>query len=395
MKTSASRMSLSALLLILVVSGCATYQVKTTNTTPIVTQQTLLSEDQLLDVAIVRFDPGEMPTEQDDNPLYFAEIRKAESQYFPFLLMQAMQKSAAWGPVRIVPQGSVPLDLNVTAKILSSDGEQLKLWVHAFDATGRTWLEKEYQGLASRYAYDPKHKDNSEPFADLYNRIANDLLNYRRQLSNQQVAYLHELAALRFAGNFAPQVFADYVNQNNDGYYQISRLPASGDSMMQRLQSIRERDQMYIDTLQEYYSQYAREMAVAYRAWRGQSYQEVIAMRELEEEARKRTILGAAAIVGGVLGAGSPDAVARAASYVGVAGGGYMLKSGMDKSDQAQIHIDALLELGESLEASIAPQSIELEDRTVTLSGTVDDQYQQWQALLKEIYQLERGESVH
>ncbi|MBT1063105.1 hypothetical protein KJY73_05925 [Bowmanella sp. Y26] len=384
---------LSLALVALMTGGCATYQVKSTNTTPVVTQQTLLNENQLLDVAIVRFDPGEMPEEDDENTLYFAEIRKAESQYFPFQLMQAMQKSAAWGPVRIVPQNSVPLDLNVTGKILSSDGEKLRLWIHAFDASGRTWLEKEYESQASRYAYDPKYKQTGEPFLDLYNRIANDLLQYRQQLNEQQVAYLHELAALRFASEFSPQVFGDYVKQDSNGYVSINRLPASGDNMMQRLQAIRERDQMYIDTLQEYYSQYAREMTVAYRAWRGQSYQEVIAMRELQEESRKRIMLGAAAILGGVLGAGSPDAVARAASYVGVAGGGYMLKSGMDKADQAQIHVDALLELGESLEASIAPQSIELEDRTVTLSGTVDDQYQQWKALLREIYQLERGQS--
>ena len=47
--------------------------------------------------------------------------------------------------------------------------------------------------------------------------------------------------------------------------------------------------------------------------------------------------------------------------------------------------------MGSSLEAEIAPQVIELEDRTVTLTGTVQAQYQQWQELLQKIYQQERG----
>jgi hypothetical protein len=47
--------------------------------------------------------------------------------------------------------------------------------------------------------------------------------------------------------------------------------------------------------------------------------------------------------------------------------------------------------MGSSLEAEIAPQVIELEDRTVTLTGTVKVQYEQWQELLHKIYKQERG----
>ena len=44
-----------------------------------------------------------------------------------------------------------------------------------------------------------------------------------------------------------------------------------------------------------------------------------------------------------------------------------------------------------SLEAEITPQVIELEDRTVMLSGNVEDQYEQWRELLAEIYRNEVG----
>ena len=44
-----------------------------------------------------------------------------------------------------------------------------------------------------------------------------------------------------------------------------------------------------------------------------------------------------------------------------------------------------------SLEAEITPQVIELEDRTVMLSGNVEDQYAQWRELLADIYAAEIG----
>jgi hypothetical protein len=69
-----------------------------------------------------------------------------------------------------------------------------------------------------------------------------------------------------------------------------------------------------------------------------------------------------------------------------------VVKSGLSKRAEAQIHIEALAELGQSLEAEIEPQVIELEDRTITLTGNVEAQYQQWKELLRQMYALERGE---
>ena len=46
----------------------------------------------------------------------------------------------------------------------------------------------------------------------------------------------------------------------------------------------------------------------------------------------------------------------------------------MDLKSQTSIHIEALQELGDSLEASLEQQSIELEDRTIILTGSVTEQ---------------------
>jgi len=37
----------------------------------------------------------------------------------------------------------------------------------------------------------------------------------------------------------------------------------------------------------------------------------------------------------------------------------------------------------------LSPSVIEMEDRTVTLSGTIKEQSSQWRAVLQEIYQTE------
>ena len=47
--------------------------------------------------------------------------------------------------------------------------------------------------------------------------------------------------------------------------------------------------------------------------------------------------------------------------------------------------------MGSSLESEIAPQVIALEDQTITPTGTVRAQYDQWQSLMEKIYIKERG----
>ena len=117
-----------------------------------------------------------------------------------------------------------------------------------------------------------------------------------------------------------------------------------------------------------------------------------MALKELKAESTRRLIAGGVAILAGIAGASSGDSTTtRTAGQVAIIGGGYLLKSGLEKRNEAQIHVEALEELGMSLEAEITPQVIELDDRTVMLSGNVEDQYAQWRKVLEEIYATEVG----
>ena len=68
-----------------------------------------------------------------------------------------------------------------------------------------------------------------------------------------------------------------------------------------------------------------------------------------------------------------------------------MFKSGLDRGSEARIHEAGLKEMADSLGAEIAPHTIALEDKTITLSGTVEEQYAQWRAILNDIYLTETG----
>jgi hypothetical protein len=376
--------------LLTLLSACVSQTITSTSVPRIDTATTEVAEAQLLDVGISIFNPGIDDYEEGEQT--YPEVRKAEARFMPFLLAEAMQDSGAWGAVRVVPNPAQINDLVVTGKILHSDGEELELHIQAVDSSGHEWLDKNYVGVASRYSYKATTRNKYDPFQAVYNTIANDLLEQQEKLQLQDRVNIRLVTELRFARSFSPEAFDGYLDKTRKGKYEVVRLPAENDPMLERVIAIRERDQMFIDALQEYYRTFGNEMHDPYQEWRKQSYEEAVALQELQSESTRQLIAGALAVVAGIAAATTGDSsTSRVAGQVAVLGGGFLLKSGLEKRSEAQIHVQALEELGMSLEAEITPQVIELEDRTVMLSGNVEDQYAQWRELLADIYAAEVG----
>jgi hypothetical protein len=385
-----SALRLPAMLMVCTLfAACVNHSVKSTSVPAVATASESVPEELLLDVGIVVFDPG--LEEYDEDQQIYPEVRKAEARYMPTLLAQAMAQSAAWGAIRVVPDAGQLNDLIVQGEILRSDGEALELHIRAADSRGQMWLDKNYSAHASRYAYEVTTRSKQDPFQAVYNTIANDLLQRLESLRQADRRDIRLVTELLFARSFSPEAFDGYLARNRKQVYLVMRLPAEEDPMLQRVRQIRERDQLFIDTLQDYYGNFGVQMIGPYQEWRKLSYEEAVALQELRAESTRRLIAGGLALLAGIAAAGSSEGSSRTAGNVAIIGGGYLLKSGLDKRNEAQIHVEALEELGMSLEAEISPQVIELEDRTVTLSGNVEDQYAQWRALLAEIYRAEIG----
>jgi hypothetical protein len=371
-------------------AGCVSQTVKSTSVPPLRSPVATVPENELLDVGVAIFDTG-IDLADDDERIY-PEVRRAEARYIPQLLTEVMQNSGAWGAVRVVPDGSRVTDLRVSGTILHSDGESLKLRIVARDSRDYVWLDKVYEGNASRYAYDAKTRAAYDPFQLVYHNIANDLVMRFEELPSAQRKDIRTVSELLFAQSFSSEAFTGYLDTTRKGKRMVVRLPADDDPMLERVRKLRERDHVFVDTLQSYYDGFSEDMYGPYQEWRKLSYEEVVAYQELKAESRRQLIAGGAAILAGIAASGSSDRSARTAGSVAIIGGGYLLKSGLESRAEAQIHVEALEEIGQSLEAEITPQVIQLEDRTVMISGSVEDQYAQWREVLAEIYRNEIGD---
>lgn len=374
-------------------AGCNTTTVKTTSYEQVVLESEVTPEELLLDVGVGIFNPGIDALSVEEEGV-FPKIREAEARFIPFKLMETLQHTGNWGVVRVVPDRISEMDLWVDGEILKSDGENLWLQVLVEDASGKRWFSKKYTGIAGKYSYDDTTAHRSDPFQKVYNQIANDMLAYRNQYSAGEIRNIRTIAELKFARDFSPEVFHDYLGLDEKGRYTVTRLPAADDPSLQQIRQIRERDYIFVDTLQQYYASFVNQMEEPYREWREAYFLESQALREVKSESNARLIGGALAVLAGILAQGVDSRTARTAGWVGIGAGAAAIQSGLQKREEAKIHVEALEEVSASLDSEIEPHSIDLEDRTVTLTGTVREQYGQWRRILKEIHATETGSAT-
>jgi len=349
--------------------------------------------DELLDVGVRLFDPSIPEDEkQREKERVFPEVRRAESRYIPVLIRDTLEDTGQWGQVRVLPRDGTGMEVFIDGRIVHSDGRELELDVTVTDAAGRTWFRKTYQGRADTRAYKDVVAKPRDPFENVYNTLANDLLAARRALTQEQRVALRRVADLRFAADLAPYAFSGYLAQDKRGLYSVTRLPAEDDPVVQRMQRVRERDYALVDTLNEHYANFGGSMAVPYTEWRKYTHEELEAEAQAKREALTRQVLGAVAVVGGIMaGAETSSSAGSAAATAAVIGGMYAFKSGLDKRAEVKIHTESLKQLGDSFQSEVQPMVVDVEGRTLELKGSAEEQYAEWRQLLRELYENETG----
>jgi hypothetical protein len=387
-----NRFGTLVLILAMAVAGtghAAVDKVTSSTLAPIRTPSAPIEPDALLDVGIPPLDDGLALTDEDDT--VFPEVRFAESIYFSNQLAKTMEKSGAWGAIRVVPNTDVVMDLYITGTILQSDGETLDLDIRVYDTSGREWLKERHRQVVGKYTYDRRLKTLADPFQNLFTTIANRVLAVREKMTHEEAVRLRQISELRFAREFSPEAFNDHISESRGGILSIERLPAENDSILERISMIRDRDNLYVDTMQDYYDEFSRQMHLPYQDFRRASYDSVVKSRQLRKRGNRQIIAGIAGIIGGIYGRFTSGSwMAFDGSTAAAAAGGYALKQGLQTKQKAAEQTERVAEMGASLEAVIAPQVIALEDRSVTLTGTVQAQYEQWREMLHRIYEQER-----
>lgn len=349
-----------------------------------------IAEAQLLDVGIGLFDPGLPERGEKPQEGLHRGVREAEARYIPAHLRDTLQNTGQWGMVRVVPENAVGMDVHVSGKILKSDGELLALRITVRDSTERLWYTKDYQTRADSELYVESASLGREPHQRIFNLIANDLLAFRESLQQPALVEIRRVSELRFAQDLSPEAFGGYLKARRDGRLEVIRLPAHDDPMLVRVRQIRERDFMFLDTLNEHYSTFHRQMESPYESWRKFSYEELMAQREIEQRAFWQKAAGVAAIAGAILMDGRSTS-AQTGRTVLIIGGVELVKAGVQTGREATIHENALLELGSSFSAEIEPVVVEVRGETRRLEGSAETQYQEWRELLRAIYGAETG----
>jgi hypothetical protein len=387
---------LAALLAALALQGgCVSTTVVRANSEPPLKATREVPEPELLDVGIAVFDPGLPTTDEEreklEDQLVFPEVRRAEARYFPYALKQTLQDTGHWGAVRVIPRPTNAVDVTVQGRIVSSDGERLVLAITARDALGRVWIDdKEYEDLAAKLSYRDSVGGGGDPFQDIYIAIANDLTLTAGSLPGEELERIRSVAELRFAQDLAPAIFDGYLAPDGEGRTQPVRLPARDDPNVERMRRVREREYMFFDTLDGHYAGFHQDMGKPYDEWRKYSYDEVIALRDMQRQARLHKALGAAVIAGGLM-IDTDTNMGAMGQTAAIYGGMTIIKTGMDMSSQARAHTEALRELGDSFEGEVSPLVMDIEGVTVTLTGSLDQQFDDWRRLLREIYAAETG----
>ena len=375
----------------ILLSGCAGYHSQKIGPTTMMKAQSEIPEERLLDVGIQVFESDEISEKQAEEERTSSEIRKAERHFIPYHLKNTLQQSSYWGAVRVFPAKTEDIDVLVSGKIVASNGEHLVLHIDVVDATGKTWFSKTYESEAASAFYSGNLAGEKDAFQDLYNAISNDMSAYRMKLSATAVRNIRTVSKLTFAENFVPSIYTGYLAKDKKDIITVNRLPADADPMMTRLLRIRERENMYVDTLNEYYDVYYHAMWPSYEDWRKLNYQEIQAIKKIKREAMMRKLAGALLMVGAVaLNAG--DVNHTGALQMGmILIGGQVLIDGFNISKQAEIHSASIKELSESFESEMRPVVMEFEGKQYELTGSAEEQFNRWRELLRQIYIAETG----
>ena len=383
-------------------SGCTSHTVRVVDTTP-PEQLPNIEEDLLLDVGVAVFDSN-VPDAFDDQVAQniTQEVRRAEANYMAYFAKNLLQSTGNWGAVRVVPRQTHAVHVAVSGRIVHSDGERLILQAQVRDARGKLWFDTSYECLASKYAYGDSVPPGIDPFQAVYRQLADDMLAYRKTLSEADIQAIRTTAEMRFARQMAPDAFADYVVEvgkkddaaRQPALFEVRRLPSEDDPMLGRVRKVREREYLFIDTLDEYFADFNTRMYSSYQNWRQATYSEAIAYRQQRQKARRRAIAGAVGIAAGLAGQASDTRVVRYGGAVSIIGGAMAVGKALQDYADAKVHSEVLHEMGVSAEAEISPHTIELENRTISLQGTVAAQYEQLRSVLKQIYYEELGLSL-
>ncbi len=360
-----------------------------------------------LRLAIPVLNPG-LPENQAvwDERGIWPELRRAEAVYCAARLADAARALGHFDSVIVTPDTSASADLYLLGTITISNGEDLGIKYRLLDATGKTWIQPKIAKYRVPLGW---HENNTnlgaDPFAGVYAAIANDVerslvaqakrhaatarQNAKRaaQGRSQKLSDLEKVTLTRelvLASYFAPDRYGGSLRESRNRI-KIEYLPSMDDADWARFESVRIRDDAFSQRLAQQYAAFADEMQSSYALWQQDSFPYAREQRILRGRATAQGIFGALAAAATIAAAADGDVGTLPTVAAGVASTALIFSS-FRTNNRRKDEVRQLNELSRSLQSELAPSVVELRETTVTLRGTAVEQFQQWRALLRDLY---------
>ncbi len=291
-------------------------------------------------------------------------LRDAEAGYLPILLKNVLTSSQQWGAIRVLPETDNSAEVQINATIIELSPIDISLHVVITDSRGKTWIDKTYRDTARDHQYMPNTLGDEDPYLDLFEAIANDMLKARAALTRQALGSILDISTLKYAIALSPESFAEFLTYDENGHADLTGLPAKSDTMYKRVNKIRDSEYKFVDAMDEQFDALFDKMQKSYPYWREYSYELIVYNERLGKEEKKNR-----------------------PSYRGLG----IVEDVYSDYREYKLNEDALRELSQSLDTEIRPTVAEYEGQVIELSGTFSNQYKQWRRILQDIYRAERA----
>ncbi|MFY8275510.1 hypothetical protein AAEU32_15410 [Pseudoalteromonas sp. SSDWG2] len=358
-----------------------------------------------LDVAVPVFNPGfpvdkrtgDVDYDELDEMDIWPQLRRAEAKRFAVETKRAIANTQAFGSVSAVPDANTSADLYVLGTILHSDSEVVQLEVTIVDSSGEPIDSREFEHQVSKSFFRDALNQDKDPYEPVFNQVADYVYELMRKIPESQKQVIKNTTLIRYANYYSPEAFGDYLKVSIDKKngtrfykYELNALPAENDTMMQRVEVLRNQEMLFVDRLQDQFDAFQKQTDNPYRDWQEETLPEVIRAREALSERNAKAVLGTIGFIAALaLGNNSSSNSTSVAKTVGALGSAWLLKDAYKANQNLRVASAVIDEMGQGLDLTLSPQVMEFNEQEVELSGTAAEQYLQWKAHLKKMYQLE------
>lgn len=355
------------------------------------------------DVIIPVFDPGlSEDAENYEAEGIWPELRRAEANRFAFKMKRAMEQTGEFGAVRVTPDRTASGELYVLGKIITSDGAEVEIELEVVDISGKRWMREEFShGVGTGFHKNTRNK-NKDPYDPVFEEAAEEIAKLLRRRKPKELDNLRAITELRFGQYLVADAFNEHLRVKNQ-LHTLTSLPSDDDAQLKRVRATRVREQLFVDNMQSTYAAFSEQMETSYLKWQEASLLETHARKKAGSQSLKRLLAGVA-LIGVAVAAGVASSKAESGSVGSVAGAtgavasglaaSWMLSKAFQSKEEAKLHQGALSELGESLDLELAPRVVKLEEQSVQLQGDASEQFAQWRAFLKKLYEQEKTPDI-